>query len=807
MLQDLKYALRQLAKRPGFTALVVLTLAVGIAANTAVFSLLNPFLLRELPFERPDRLVHLYQVDRDGYPDEIRLSLPQFADWKERSAAFEDLAAYAYGNRNVTGAEEPERVQVGRLTANMLPMLGVAPALGRAFLPGEDGSGGAEVVVLGHGIWQRRYGGDPAVIGRVIPLDGVPHTVIGVMPASFNFPFAGVKMWTPIRRDAATERRDRNTYLVVGRLRVGWTAERAQEELSTIHRELAAAHPETDGRFGGANVEPLREALVLRYDLTRTISVALAGAVGFVLLIACANVASLTLARTGARAREVSIRAAIGAGRGRLVRQFLTESAVLAVLGGGLGVLLASWAVGILAPVIPENVFRVGEIAVDRQALLFTAAISLATPLLFGLVPALVASRPDLAESLKDGSRGAGWGLRGSRGRRVLVMAQVGLALALLTGAGLMIRSLLAMRSVELGFAPERVLAVDLTLPAYDYPEQGDVRAFYDRALGRIRAVPGARSAGLVAPLPLNHRTLTTEFRVDGPPPGSADDGPRAEWFHASGSYFDAMGIPLLRGRLFTAADGPNAPEVVLVNRELAERYWPGVDPVGRQLSVGEGADAWPATVIGVVGAVRHRDVSSGFEPQIYAPFAQAQPSMRRRHIVVRADGSPTALAAAVRGAIRDVDPNLPIGTLQPMDAVVAEAMLPWSLTSALMGAFGGVALLLAALGIYGVTAYSVARRTREIGIRIACGARGKDVLRLVVGEGLRLTAIGVALGLALAFAVGRLLASLLFGVGAADPVTFALIAATFVGVGLLASYVPARRATRVDPMKALRYE
>jgi predicted permease len=803
--QDLAYAIRQIRRGPGYAALVVFTLAAGIASNTIVFSLVNPYFLRELPFREPERLVQLHHVNAQAGWDQDRHSLPMYLDWKERSRAFEDMAAYNYGTANVTGSEGPERIQYGRLTANMFSLLGVDMAMGRGFLSGEDGPGGAAVVVLRHGLWQRRYGGDPDIIGKSIVLNGNPFTVIGVTQPDFNFPFGGVKLWVPLRVDPAQQARGRTSYILVARLRPDWSIERAHAELTEIHRQLSAVYPQDDGMFSGVNVVPMRAALNFVYEIMQMLFVALSCAVGFVLLIACVNVASVTLARASTRSREVAVRAAIGAGRGRIVRQLLTESVVLAVLGGIVGVGVAYWVVGMVGPVIPEDLYRVGDASVDGRVLGFSALLTLATPFLFALTPAVRVARSELAGMLREGDRGAIGSRSGLRSRRILVTAQVALAIFLATGAGLMVRSFQKLMEVDLGFEAERVLTLQVAPPLAEYPEPEDAELYYQETMQRIAALPGVEGVGTVNPLPLDHSTSMVHFEPEGGVALEPEEvRPVVETLVSEG-YFQAMGIPVLRGRAFDASDRPEGIRVVMVNQALVDRFWPGGNPVGRRVGVDYGESAYEAIVVGVVGDVRHESLDGEVRPHLYTALTQTP--VWSRTIVVRATGEPTELTASVRGSLREVDPNLPIGLVRSMDAVVMENTLQWSITSVALAVFGGVALLLAALGIYGLVSYSVSRRRSEIGVRLALGASRKEVQRLVVRESLRLTGTGAVIGLVLAAVLSRVAASVLFGVSPFDPIAFGGVVLLVVIVAVGAAALPAMRASKVDPRATLTAE
>ncbi len=794
-------ALRSLRSHPSYALVVVATLALGIAANSLIFSFMNPYLIRELPFGHPDQLVQLGQVDPIHGWDGARFSLPQFEDWKERTRAFDALAAYYYGVKNVTGHEGPEQVMTGYLTANMFDVLEVEAALGRTFAPGEDGPGGADVVVLRHGLWQRRYGGDPGIVGQTILLDGIAHTVIGVMPPDFNFPFGGVRMWTPVREDPATEARDRDYFIPVGRLKASFSRERTQAELESIQSEFGELYPNADGQFKGVNVQPLRAALNFGYDIMVAVFTVLLVAVGFVLLIACVNVASLTMARSSARSRDVAVRAALGAGRGRLVRQLLTESFVLALAGGALGIAIAHSGVRYLGPLIPEDIFRIGEFTLDRTVLMYSVAITLATPVIFGLFPALGISRSSLVGALKPGARGSADSLKV---RRALVIAEVAMAIVLIGGTGLMLRSFVELQKVDIGFDGNRVLTVLVTTPESDYPTQADSQNLFDRATAELRGIPGIEHVGLVQPLPMNHAIWSLQFSPPDQAPAAAEDWPVAHQFNASTDYFRAMRISLLAGRTFTDNDREDAPRVVIVSKSTAENTWPGQSPVGETLLVGGPKESVSAMVVGVVADVKHEGFDTTTSAQIYRPLLQRP--LTGRYFVLSLSGSASAVAGPVREAFTRVDANLPL-SIRPLSEIVAENTLQWSIGSLFLGVFGALALLLASLGIYGVIAYSVAQRRREIGIRMALGATGREIRSVIVGEGLRLTALGTAIGLVLALVVARLMSAVLFGVSPFDPVTFAAVAGIFAVTAVVASVLPASEAARTNPVVVLRYD
>lgn len=802
--QDLAYALRSLARAPGYAALVVLTLAFGIAANTATFSIMNPYFFRPLPFGEAEKLAHITQVNPVTGWHMDRFSLPVLEDWESRSQGLTGLAAYTYGGVNLTGPEGAEGVNLSRVSANMLDVLEVQPVLGRGFRPEDGGPGAEPVVLLDHGFWERRYLADPGVVGRTIQVDGVAHAVVGVMPPDFVFPFNRVVMWTPVRESVASASRgERAPYLAVGRLAPGWDRARLDAELTRIQASLAREHPEADGRWDGVTVLPMRQALNFGWDVMVLSFGIMLGAMVFVLGLACVNVASLTLARAGARSRDLSVRAALGASRGRLIRQLLAESTLLALAGGALGAAAAYGVATVVGPLLPPDLFRVGEVSLDRRVLAFTGAVTLATPLLFGLAPAMATSRRNLVGGLKDGGRGSD-GRAASRTRKALVTVQVALAVVLLTGAGLMIRSFDAVRDADLGFQSDRVLYASVSPPEADY-DLPEVRAWTRDALAGLHALPGVSSASASLFLPLNHETSLWQFNRPEQAGTPGEQWPTAVANRAWPGYFATMGIPLVAGRGFRDSDDESAPPVVIVSDALAGAHWPGQDPVGQTLLLGDPARPLETTVVGVVGTVRHEELGGGPPgPQVYRPILQS--GTRRHFVVVRADGDPAGLVGPVRAALSALDPDLSL-TVQPMEAVLRENRLQWSLSSAFLAVFGGGALLLATLGIYGLIAFSVSRRGRELGVRMALGASRGEIRAGVVRDGLALTSVGLGVGLVAALALGRAISSALYGVSSFDPVTLGAILVLFLVVAAVASLVPAARASRTDPVRALRSE
>ncbi|HEX2095286.1 MAG TPA: ABC transporter permease [Longimicrobiaceae bacterium] len=802
LLQDFRYALRSLLKSPGFTAVAVLALALGIGGNTAVFSIIHTLLYRPLPFPDADRLVVVWDNNVREGQEFSEVAPGHVRALRERGRSFQGVAAYDYAGFTLTGAGEPEQVEGHVVDAGFFPMLGVRPALGRGFLPGEDRPAAAPVVVLGHELWRRRFAEDPRVVGRTILLDGVATTVVGVLPADFRFPGAG-DVWTPLAlSDSAWQLRGEHFLRVIGKLRPGVSVDDARAEADALSRELERSHPETN-RGWRMSVQPLNEGLFQGPIVP--IMVVLLGAVGFVLLIACADVANLLLARAATREREVAVRLAMGAGRARLVRQLLTESLLLALLGGAAGVVLAVWGLDALGAMIPATLLRyvpqMAHLGIDGAVLGYTLLLSFGTGILFGLVPALQASRPDLASTLKEGDRGSA-GVRRGRLRSTLVVSEVALALVLVTATGLMVKSFLRQLSANPGFRPERSLVFWLNLPEARYREGERIVAFQDALVERLRSLPGVESVGTVDPLPLTGEGRERRFTVEGRPVLTPADTPWANLRVASPGYFQAIGIPLLRGRGFTDADREGAPGVALVSQAMAEQFWPGEDPVGKRVVVQGGR---PREVVGVVGDVADWRAGNRSPAFLYIPYTQA--ASPRIGVVVRTRNDALTAAAAVRRAVFTLDPEQPVHALRSMDEVLSEALIAQRINAVMLSVLAGIALLLAVVGVYGVVAYSVARRTHEIGVRVALGASTGDVLRLVVGQGMRPVLLGVALGVLGALAVSRLLSAILWGVSATDPATLAGVPALLAGVAVLACWLPARRAARVDPMVALRSE
>ena len=802
LIQDLRFALRMLLKNPGFTATAAITLALGIGANTAIFSVINAVLLRPLPYHDPSRLVLVNETTRQLA--DMSVSYPNFLDWREQNHVFERLAALQDGQFTLTGLDRPERLGGLNVSADFFTTLGATPALGRDFQPQDDKAGAEPVAILSDHLWRSRFGGDPTVVGRVLTLDGRQVTVVGVLPPRFRVYLSESDLFLPLglNADRMKDRGNHPGIYVIGRLGSGATIETARADMDAIARGLEQQYPKTNTGCRVA-MKPLEDEVV---GALRPALLVLAVAVGFVLLITCANVANLLLARASAREKEIAIRTALGASKARLLRQVLTESTLLSVLGGGLGLLLAGWLTDVLLSLVPSTLPRLDEVRLDGAVLGFSLALSLLTGLVFGIAPALQASRTELLEPLKETSRGSTAGIRQHRFRNILVAGEIALALVLLAGAGLMARSFLRLNRVDPGFRPEHVLSAQLVLPRVKYPESAAILAFADRLLPAVAAIPGVTSVGLVNPLPLSQEGWQTDFWVEGAPVPTRGEVPNSDYHVVGGDYFKAMGIALVHGRLFDDSDRADSAPVALVNETLARRFWPHRDAVGQRMRTGSPDDPGPwLTVVGVVGDVKQYGLDQEQKTQFYRP--QRQLPLRPMSIVVRSSLDPTSLAASLRQAVLAADSDQPIYNVRTMTGLLSDTSAPRRLSLLLLGAFAATALLLAAVGIYGVLAYSVTQRTHEIGIRMALGARRGDVLLMVFRQGLRLVLAGAALGVVAAFGLTRLMSSLLFGVSPTDPGTLGAVCLLLVGVALLACVVPARRASGVDPMIALRCE
>ena len=796
-MSDLRYALRSLAKTPAVTTIAVVTLALGIGVNTTVFSCVNALFLRPFPYREPTRLVAIRSDNPSRGFEGSSVSYANFADWRGQSTRFEGIVAVTGRSFNLAGTDEPERLEGAAISWDTFRMLGVTPLLGRDFREDEDRPAGDKVALLSQALWLRRFGGDSGVVGRALSLNGEPYTVIGVMPPPHQYP-NDAQLWVPLQLDPTLYRG--NQYLEsVGRLKPDASLAEARADIVAIAGRLAAQYPESNAGWT-ASVVPWREHEVGEYKPVLAIMM---GAVGFVLLIACANVANLLLARATARNREVAIRAALGAGRWRIVRQLLTESVLLSLAGAALGLLIALWGLDLIVAAVPSDKPFWMVFTIDVRVLLFTLAIAVSTGVLFGLAPALQATRTELHESLKEGARGAGASAHRHRLRNSLVVAEVALSLVLLIGATLMIRSFLELQRVEPGFDRRNVLALDVFLTGAAYDSAYERTAFYTKLMPRLAALPGVLDAAASQAPPLSGSSTNSSFTVEGQPVEHGEE-PFARLQSVTAGYITTLRVPLLRGRDIEARDIRDTASVAVINQTMAERFWPGQDPLGRRFRFGNTGDDW-VTVVGVAADVKQRSLSDPRQNQVYIPYPQS--AYRGMTILVRTAGDPAGLTALARDAIRRVDPQLPVFDVQTMDAMYRFSTWEQRLYGAMFGSFAAVALLLASVGLYGVMAYMVTLRTHEIGVRMALGAERRHVLRLVVQRGLLLTAIGLAIGLAGAFGVTRVLSNLLFGVAPTDPAAFLGIPAMLALVAALASYVPARRAARVDPILALRYE
>jgi putative ABC transport system permease protein len=802
LLKDLRYVIRNLLKRPGFTVIAVMTLALGIGANSAIFTVVNAVLLRPLPYEHSERLYKLNRVTNQT-PLGAPTSPLNFLDWRSRNTTFEYLGGYSGAiDFSFSGGVEPEQIRGMLISDTLFPALGVKPVFGRNFLPEEDRKGANHVVILSHRVWASRFGSDPDVLGRTMTLDARPHTIVGVMPPDFDFPSGEIGLWIPFGDTYEDAGRGNFFVDVVGKLKPGVTREQAQSDMVVIAAGLDRQYPEENNGSRIALV-PLHEQVTGKI---RPLLLLLLGAVGFVVLIACANVGNLLLARATERRKEIAIRGALGASRSRIVRQLLSESAVLALGGGLLGLVVASWGARALVVIAPADIPRLQEISIDARVLWFTLGVAVLTCLLFGLAPALQTSRLNLTEVLKEGGRSGSGG--GSFLRSLLVIAEVALALVLLIGGGLMVRSLWRLQAVNPGFSTENILTFDVALPFAKYT-RAQSGQFFQQAIDRISRLPGVQSVGATTALPLSRQDNGRYFTIAGRAGNSPSDYTLARHRQVSEDYFQTLGMQLIKGRLLTASDFNGGAPVVVVNQAFARTFFPSQDPLDQRLKMGETSDSaspW-MTVVGVVGDVKHTSLEAEAAPEIYRPFLNNRDTERRMTFAVRTIQKPETLTAAVRQEIQALDHDQPLANISTMDQLLGTSEEKRRFSLALLGVFALTALLLASMGIYGVISYTVSQGTREIGIRMALGAQQGDVLKLVVGRGLVLTLVGIGLGLAGAFTLTRLMAGLLFGVTPTDAATFITFSLSLVIVSLLASYVPARRATKVDPLVALRYE
>ena len=800
---DIRYAFRSLVKRPTLTVIAIVTLAIGIGANTAIFSFINALLLRPLPFPDLDRIVAVWEKIPSRGVERNEVTVADYLDWRTQNKTFEQLGIYTWWSTNLSGDGNPERVQGYRVTPNFFDVVGVKPILGRGFSSEENQPGKDGVALLTYGLWQRRFGADPNIVNKTIATNGLKRTVIGVMPPDFSFP-KGAEIFAPltITPEMARSRRSQS-YLGIGRLKAGVSVQSAQADLDTIAAQLEKQYPQSNtGR--GVAVYPILQDTVRLYSTALWVMMA---AVGFVLMIGCANVANLMLARATGRQREIAMRAALGASRSRIVRHLLTESVLLGIVGGLLGILVGYWGIDLIRAANPGEAARFApgwnNLGINLPVLGFTMLLSILSGVLFGLAPALQLSKPNLNASLKEGGRQAGSGSH--RLRSVLVVAEVGLSLMLLVSAGLLLRSFLQLVKTDPGFNSENLITMNLVLPAAKYQDDTQRSAFYSDLVARVEQLPGVTSTALVNYLPLGGANSSNPFLIEGapePPPGQENDG---RYRVCTPEYFQTMGISILKGRGFTDQDKAGTTPVIIVNETLARKYWPNADAIGQRMRYSGPLEKNPwMQVVGVAQDVKY-EMNLAVTPEFYVPHAQdSWPSMV---LVARTKVEPAAMATPIREQVWAIDKDQPVFDVHTMREVRAISLTLYSFSSVMLGIFAGVALLLAAIGIYGVMSYTVTQRTQELGIRMALGARTMDVLKLVVRNGMFLALIGVAVGLAGAFALTRLLGSLLVGVTPTDAVTFSTVTLGLLFIALIACYIPARRATKVDPMVALRYE
>jgi putative ABC transport system permease protein len=807
MKNDLIYAIRGFFKKPLFATAAVLTLALGIGANSAIFTVVNGVLLRPLPYRSPDRLMMVWTYNpRQGFDKDVS-SYPNFDDWRRQSTSFDGMSAYTGAGFTLTHAGDPAQIRGAIVTPGFFETLGVAPAFGRTFGAREGGKGGDRVAILSHGLWQTRFGGDPAAVGRSIVLNGAPHEILGVMPASFAHPETA-QVWTPLAPSEAfaetMQARGSFWLRVIGRLKPGVGRGAAQAEMDAIASDLERQYPNVNNGLG-VRLVPMHEEIV--GDVRQPLLI-LFGTVAFVLLIACANVANLLLTRAASRQKELAIRAALGAGRRRLIRQMLTESLVLAIVSGAAGLLLAAWGIQALQSLAPSNVPRLTGVRIDTPVILYTALATLVTGLIFGVGPAMQSAAVTAGEFLKERGRAESHGSRGRRLRSAVAIAEVAVALVLVIGAGLLVRSFVAMNKVDLGFDPRSVLVLRVDLPDAPYAEGPQITAFYNDLGSRLSTLPGVDSVGLGSSVLLSALPQSAALSVQGRPPlnPNVQNAP-VPYDSVTPGFFRTLRIPLRRGRLFTDADGPTAQRVVVVNESLVRRFFPDGDALGKHVTYGDPTDSrtqW-VTIVGIVGDTRRGGVDRAPWAEVYYPLAQAPD--RRMYALIRTAGDPLALVRPAQAAVWAVDPNQPIHSIRTIEGIVAESQANRRFTTLLVGLFALVALALAAIGIYGVIAYSTAQRLQEFGIRMALGARRADVLTMVLKEGVTIGAAGLTLGIAAALALTRFLSGLLFGVSARDPITFVALPLGLLLVAVLATLVPAARAVRVNPVVALRGE
>ena len=796
--KDIRYGVRSLVKRPGFTAVALITLALGIGANTAIFSLINAVLIRPLPFDQPERLVWAWGNIRNG-GNRASVSPLDYVDYRAQNNTFEQFAAMLSfaASANLTGDGEPERLVARAVTGNFFQALGVAPSRGRAFTNENEKPGNDQVAVISYDFWQKRFGGDPGLIDKKIILDGKTFTVVGVMGREFDFP-AGTQLWIPLNFDATPGLKQRRAHFLrpIGRLKTGVTLAQAQADTDAIAGRLEASYPDTDTGWN-LRMVPLREQIV--GNLRPTLFILL-GAVGLVLLIACANVANLLMAHAAARWREIAVRSALGASRWRIARQMITESVLLALAGGALGALLAIWGVELLVSISGDNIPSTAHVKIDPTVLAFTLLLSMVTGILFGVAPTLRALNMNLSDSLKEGGRAASEGVGRNRVRSLLVVFECALSVVLLIGAGLLIRSLFRLHNTDPGFEPQNVLTMRIDLPREKYDSPEKIANFWEQFETRVAALPGVESVGMVSELPLSGQPNDMPFTVEGRAPGDPNQTFDFDFRRINTNYFRAFGIPFRRGRNFTPQEVRSGAKVLIISESLARQVFPNEEPLGKRLVMTFGNQ--PFEIVGIAGDVRHRALESDPFPAMYMPAFEAG-----SNLVIKTRGDDQKFSGAVRRELQALDPNQPVGTIRTMEQWIKISSAAPRYRTTLFALFAGLALMLSAVGIYGVMSYSVGQRTHEIGIRMALGAKQIDVLKLVIRQGMGLVALGVIIGLTGAFALTRIISTLLFGVSTKDPMTFISVAGILAVVALVACYIPAWRATRVDPLVALRYE
>jgi len=807
--QDLQYGARILLKHPAVSVIAILTLALGIGVNSAIFSVVNAIVFRPLPYRDSDQLVVIWgNLHKPGL-EEIEISGPELRDFQQQTQSFEQIAAYTTQGFNLTGIDQPERLRGAIISANLFPALGVQPQLGRNFLPEEDQLGNDSRVILSHALWQRRFGGDASIVNKTIQLDGHTVTIVGVMPASFHFPDREVEAWRPLAfspDDLAENNRGSHFLNVIARLKPGVTPAQAQADLNTLTTRLTTEHSSTYRSGFTTSIRSLHEELV--GDLRRAMLVLL-GAVGLVLAIACANVAHLRLISATSRYREFAIRAALGASRARVVRQFLTEGVLLSLIGGAAGLAAAVWVVRAIVVLMPKDTPRVEEIKLDYSVVLFTLGISLITGIVFGLAPAFQAAKTNLHDVLKEAGRGGSDTSRRLRLRNLLVVSEFALSLVLLIGAGLMVKSMFRLQEVKPGFEPANLLTMRLSLPQAKYENFDQSRVFYEQLFDRLKARPDVESVGAINLLPFGGGGGDRSFSIEGQVTPQGQSRPDEQVRFVSPGYFGAMEIPLLSGRDFTGRDLPDTQQVAIVNNAFARKFWPDGAAIGKRISFSTQNPKW-YEIVGVVGNVKHRGLDIADSPELYIPAFQplfAGGNVPSLYVAVRTVNDPLQAAGAMRSEVAAIDRDQPISSLMTMDQRISDSVAPRRFNMFLLGLFAVLALILAAIGIYGIMAFSVAQRTHEIGVRMALGASTADVLKLVLRNGFTLAVIGIIVGLLAAFAATRVLSSLLYEVSATDPAIFLIDALLLAGAALLACYIPARRATQVDPLVALRYE